>query len=114
MIYSIEKKDGKIVFLVYDSERLLYEFELSTYDLKKLHQQTTFVMHQNATDFKFIALSLILSTLTDKPVSFNETLHVLAADKTLDEDMRRWVEKELEFLKDKDNDRRRHDGGDSR
>ena len=105
MIYSIEKKDGKIVFLVFDGEskKLLHEFELSTYDLKKLHQQTTFVMHKNATYFKFIALSLILSTLTDKPVSFNETLHVLAADKTLDEDMKRWVDKELEFLKKRDN-----------
>lgn len=105
MIYSIEKKDGKFVFLVFDGEgkKLLYEFELSMYDLKKLHQQTTFIMHKNAIDFKFIALSLILSTLTDKPVSFDETLHVLAADKTLDEDMRRWVEKELEFLKERDN-----------
>lgn len=105
MIYSIEKKDGKIVFLVFDGEskKLLHEFELSTYDLKKLHQQTTFIMHKkNATDFKFIALSLILSTLTDQPVSFDETLHVLAADKTLDEDMRRWVDKELEFLKDRE------------
>lgn len=105
MIYSIEKKDGKFVFLVFDGEskKLLHEFELSTYDLKKLHQQTTFIMHKNVTDFKFIALSLILSALTDKPVSFDETLHVLAADKTLDEDMRRWVEKELEFLKERDN-----------
>lgn len=104
MIYSIERKDGKNMLLVYDSEskRLLHEFELSMYDLMKLHQQTTFIMHKDATDFKFAALSLLLGILTDKPISFNETLHVLAADKTLDEDMRRWVEKELEFLKDRE------------
>lgn len=107
VIYSIEKKDGKFVFLVFDgkSKKLLHEFELSMYDLMKLHQQTTFIMHKDATNFKFAALSLLLGILTDIPISFNETLHILEADKTLDEDMRRWVEKELEFLKDRDNDK---------
>lgn len=91
MIYSIEKRNGKFMFLVFDrkSKKLLHEFELGVYDLKKLHQQTAFVLHKNATDFKFTALGLLLGALTDKPVSFDETLHVLAADKTLDEDMRR-------------------------
>lgn len=104
VIYSIEKKDGKFVLLVFDckSKKLLQEFELSMYDLMKLHQQTTFTIHKDATDFKFDALSLLLGILTDKPISFNETLHILAADKTLDEDMKRWVEKELEFLKDRE------------
>lgn len=35
MIYSIERRDGKNMLLVYDSEskRLLHEFELDKFDL---------------------------------------------------------------------------------
>lgn len=95
MIYSIERKDGKNMLLVYDSEskRLLHEFELDWFDLSKLYQQTLLLCR---------AINVTAGMIVGTPPSFKETMQILVDDDTADEELRERARKELEFLKDRE------------
>lgn len=95
VIYSIEKKDGKFVFLVFDGEskKLLHEFELDWFDLSKLHQQTMIALHSN---------NVITGMIVGTPTPFKETMQILADDDTTAVELRERARKELEFLKDRE------------
>lgn len=103
MIYSIERRDGKNMLLVYDSEskRLLHEFELDKFDLVKLYQQSTIVIRANDMIPGF-NIGLMFGNILSL-TSFEETMQLLMDDDTADEELRERARIELEFLKDRDN-----------
>lgn len=102
LIYSIEKKDGKNMLLVYDSEskRLLHEFELDKFDLAKLYQQSAIVIHANDMIPGF-NIGLMFGNILPL-TSFEETMQLLVDDDTAVEELRERARKELEFLKDRE------------